>query len=322
MLYLYSAATDLARLKDDAALAELMRRKWTNIVSRKLYLTGGLGHSRHSEGFAADYDLPNDIAYCETCAAIANVFWQQRLFLASGDAAYVDVLERSLYNNVLAGVALERRPLLLCEPARRRRPAQVQPGPGRAVRVDGLPLLPGQPGAPDPARGRLLLRGARRRGVREPVCRRPGAHPPARRRAGRCGRTRATRGMAGCGSRSRPRRSDRLPCTFAFPGWARGRPVPDRSLPLRRLPARSRSRCSLNGQPVPVTEEKGYAVLRRAWRPGDRIELNLPMPVRRVLAHEKVKDNAGPGRRRARAAGLLRGRRRPRRAGAEPGSAG
>ena len=107
MLYLYSAATDLARLKGDAALAELMRRKWTNVVSRKLYLTGGLGHSQHGEGFAKDYDLPNDIAYCETCAAIANVFWQQRLFLASGDAAYVDVLERSLYNNVLAGVALE-----------------------------------------------------------------------------------------------------------------------------------------------------------------------------------------------------------------------
>jgi DUF1680 family protein len=71
MLYLYSAAMDWAKWREDAALARLMRRKWTNIIGRKFYLTSGLGHSRHGEGFAQDDDLPNDLAYCETCTAIA-----------------------------------------------------------------------------------------------------------------------------------------------------------------------------------------------------------------------------------------------------------
>ena len=106
MLYLYCAAVDVAVLTGDGALLDRMVRKWEDAIGRKLYITGGLGHSGYSEGFGPAWDLPNSLAYCETCASIANALWNHRLFLARGDAAFLDVLERSLYNNIAAGVGL------------------------------------------------------------------------------------------------------------------------------------------------------------------------------------------------------------------------
>ncbi|MGO9201513.1 MAG: glycoside hydrolase family 127 protein [Limisphaerales bacterium] len=291
MLYLYSAATDLARLKGDAALAELMSRKWTNIVGRKLYVTGGLGHSGHSEGFAPDYDLPNDIAYCETCAAIANVFWQHRLFLAHGDAAYMDVLERSLYNNVLAGVALEGDRFFYVNPLAtdgRRKFNQGLPGrfawtgcpccPVNLVRL--IPRLGGFFYAAQgddvfvnlfaAGRARIRLQGG------ELALRQATGYPWD-------GRVRIQIAAA-------PERP--LTLRIRVPGWAKGHPLPTDLYRYAEVVAPPVT-ILLNGQLTPVIEEKGYAVLHRAWRPGDAVELNLPMPVRRVLARGDVKDNAG-----------------------------
>ena len=107
VMYLYSGAMDVAMLKDDAALLDLLKRKWERMVSRKMYVTGGVGHRKHHEGFPADYDLPVDEqVYCETCSAIANVFWSYRLFRATGEARYMDLFERVLYNNLAAGSGL------------------------------------------------------------------------------------------------------------------------------------------------------------------------------------------------------------------------
>lgn len=291
MLYLYSAATDVARLKGDAALTDLMLRKWTNIVSRKLYLTGGLGHSQHGEGFARDYDLPNDIAYCETCAAIANVFWQQRLFLASGDSAYVDVLERSLYNNVVAGVALEGNRFFYVNPLTADGRRQFNQGLNTRFAWTGCPCCPvnlvrliprvgdyfyaaqgdevfvnlfaaGQARIPTP-NGVLALR----QDTRYPWD----------------GRVRIEILAAP---------EEPVTLHLRIPGWAKGRPLPS-DLYRYADPGAEPVTLSLNRQPAPATEMKGYAVLRRVWHPGDCIELNLPMPVRRVLANEKVKDDAG-----------------------------
>ena len=84
-----------------------LNRVWDDVAERNMYITGGIGSSRTNEGFTEDYDLPNKTAYCETCASIGMVFWNNRMNLLSGDAKYADVLERSLYNGVLAGVSLE-----------------------------------------------------------------------------------------------------------------------------------------------------------------------------------------------------------------------
>ena len=105
-MYLYSAMADLAGETGDAGLLEAGLALWDHLCTRNLYLTGGIGPSRSNEGFTRDYDLPNESAYAETCAAIGLVFWNQRLLQLEGDGRYADTLERALYNGVLSGVSL------------------------------------------------------------------------------------------------------------------------------------------------------------------------------------------------------------------------
>jgi len=105
-MYLYSAMTDLAGELGDASLKGALHRLWDDLTLRKMYLTGGIGPSAHNEGFTTPYDLPNLTAYAESCAAIGLVFWCHRLANLEGDARYIDVLERALYNNVMSSVSL------------------------------------------------------------------------------------------------------------------------------------------------------------------------------------------------------------------------
>ncbi|MFD1904211.1 beta-L-arabinofuranosidase domain-containing protein [Paenibacillus rhizoplanae] len=105
-MYLYTAMTDIVHASGDSAYAEALHRVWTHTVERNMYITGGIGPSRHNEGFTSDYDLPNETAYCETCAAIAMVFWNHRMNLTFGDGKYADVVEREMYNGVLSGISL------------------------------------------------------------------------------------------------------------------------------------------------------------------------------------------------------------------------
>jgi hypothetical protein len=105
-MYLYCGMSDVAALKHDTAYISALNRLWDDVVLRNMYVTGGIGSSRHNEGFTEDYDLPNLDAYCETCASVGMVYWNQRMNQFTGDSKYVDVLERSMYNGALAGVSL------------------------------------------------------------------------------------------------------------------------------------------------------------------------------------------------------------------------
>jgi DUF1680 family protein len=104
--YMYSGMADVAALTEDEAYRKALETLWNNVVSKKMYLTGGIGSQSGGESFGEDYELPNASAYCETCAAIAHAFWNHRMFLLSGDAKYLDVLERVLYNGIISGIAL------------------------------------------------------------------------------------------------------------------------------------------------------------------------------------------------------------------------
>lgn len=106
-MYLYSAVADLAHEKGDAALLETCDRLWDNLIYRRMYLTGGIGPSRHNEGFTEDYDLPDETAYAETCATIGLVLWNERLLQFDGQRRFADVMERGLYNGFLSGVSLD-----------------------------------------------------------------------------------------------------------------------------------------------------------------------------------------------------------------------
>jgi DUF1680 family protein len=105
-MYLYTGAADVGSLTGDLAYMSAMKSVWEDVVQRNMYLTGGIGSSGNNEGFTHDYDLPNQSAYCETCASVGMVFWNQRMAQLSGDGRYVDVLEKSLYNAALDGLSL------------------------------------------------------------------------------------------------------------------------------------------------------------------------------------------------------------------------
>ena len=105
-MYLYCGMADVAALKNDTGYIPAMDRLWDDVVHRNMYITGGIGSSRDNEGFTEDYDLPNLDAYCETCASVGMVLWNQRMNQLTGDSKYIDVLERSLYNGALAGISL------------------------------------------------------------------------------------------------------------------------------------------------------------------------------------------------------------------------
>jgi uncharacterized protein len=106
-MYMYTGMADVAAAMDVPSYVEALERVWESVVHRNMYITGGIGSSRSNEGFTEDYDLPNKTAYCETCASIGMVFWNNRMNLLSGESKYADILERSLYNGVLSGVSLE-----------------------------------------------------------------------------------------------------------------------------------------------------------------------------------------------------------------------
>ncbi len=105
-MYMYTGAADVAAQTGDIAYMHAMKTVWEDVVHRNMYITGGIGSAGSNEGFSNDYDLPNEQAYCETCASVGMVFWNQRMTALTGDAMYMDVLERSLYNGALDGLSL------------------------------------------------------------------------------------------------------------------------------------------------------------------------------------------------------------------------
>ena len=105
--YMYTGMADVAALTGSMEYIKAIDAIWQDVVGTKLYVTGGIGASGGNEGFSGKYELPNLTAYCETCASFANIFWNHRMFLMQGDAKYIDVLERTLYNAALSGISMK-----------------------------------------------------------------------------------------------------------------------------------------------------------------------------------------------------------------------
>jgi DUF1680 family protein len=289
--YLYAAMADVAALTGDERYVRAIDRIWENVVSSKLYLTGGIGARRQGEAFGADYELPNRTAYAETCAAIGNALWNHRLFLLHGEAGYLDLLERILYNGFLAGVSMSGDAFFYTNPLESDGDYPFNEGgatrspwfacsccPSNVVRF--LPSLPGYIYArrDDALYVNLYVagRGLIRMGETAVQVRQETRYPWD-------GRIQIT---------LEPERAAEFALCLRVPGWARNRPVPGdlyRYLPTAQPPVT----LLVNRQPLSLDLESAFARIRRTWRSGDLVELTLPMPVRRVVCHEKVAENAG-----------------------------
>lgn len=282
--YLYTGMADVAALTGSMEYIKAIDAIWKDVVGTKLYVTGGIGAAGGHEGFGGPYELPNLTAYCETCASIANIYWNHRMFLMHGDAKYIDVLERTLYNAALSGISMkgdrffypnplestgghERSPWFGCACCPSNVARFIPSVPGYAYAHKGneayVNLFIGGDSTMDTASNRVRLSQE--------------TEYPWK------GAVRIT---------VEPERSETFAIHVRIPGWARNEPVPS---DLYRFADDVRDKASIkvNGKSISAAVERGFARIERRWARGDTIELNLPMPVRPVLAHAEVKADRG-----------------------------
>jgi len=282
--YLYSGMAGVAALSSDTDYIKALDRIWWDVVSKKLYITGGIGARGEGESFGEDYRLPNESAYCETCAAIANALWNHRMFLLHGDGKYIDVLERVIYNGFLSGISIEGDKFFYKNPLASNGKRQRSPWFGCACcPTNVVRFVPSSGGYVYAVSGDVLYvslfiagSGTFKLANNKVILRQQTRYPWD-------GEIRVS---------VEPEGSAEFAIYVRIPGWARNQPVPS---DLYRYMNESEEHATLkvNGQAVALDMDKGFARIRREWKKGDLIELNLPMPLRRVLCNEKVKENVG-----------------------------
>jgi DUF1680 family protein len=286
--YMYSGMADVAALTGDAAYVNALDKIWENVAGRKLHITGGIGARGAGEAFGADYELPNLTAYNETCAAVGNDYWNHRLFLLHADAKYIDVMERTLYNGLISGVSLDGTTFFYQNPLE----ATGFAGKDQRSPWFGVACCPGNitrfmasvPGYIYAQRGDALwvnLYVASNAEIKLDNGRTVKLMQQTRYPWDGVVKMTVNPDVAGP-----------LTIHVRIPGWARNEPV---ASDLYRFAAESVDAAVLrvNGKKVPIQTEKGYATLTRNWEQGDVIELNLPMPIRRVVANDHVAADRG-----------------------------
>ncbi|SEF69393.1 glycoside hydrolase family 127 protein [Parabacteroides chinchillae] len=266
-MYLYCGMADVAALKKDTGYIKALDRLWDDVVLRNMYITGGIGSSRHNEGFTEDYDLPNLDAYCETCASVGMVYWNQRMNQFTGDSKYIDVLERSMYNGALAGISLAGDRFFYVNPLESKGehhrqawygcaccPSQISrflPSIGNYIygtsdKAIWVNLYMGNTTEVPTDKGNIVLKQET-------------SYPWS-------GQVQLTV------STSSPLKKE---IRMRIPGWCKQYTL------------------AVNGKQVSPAIEKGYAVLDNEWKSGDIITLDMAMPVEMVEADSRVKENIG-----------------------------
>lgn len=267
--YLYSGMADVSTEFGDDSLKPALEALWAHLTEKNLYVTGGFGPSAHNEGLTFDYDLPNETAYAETCAAVALVFWANRMLGLGPDRRYGDVMERALYNGALVGLSLDGTRFFYDNPLESRgshhrwtwhRCPCCPPNIARLVASVGTYAY-GE--AEDEIAVHLYCESvAELETAGAKICIRQETRYPFE------GRVVLT---------IEPDREVEWTLSLRCPGWS------------------PKVAAAMNGAPVDVAahEHAGYLRLRRRWRAGDRVELDIAMPVERLRAHPRIGADQG-----------------------------
>jgi DUF1680 family protein len=295
--YFYSGVADVAALTGDASYVTAIDRLWQNVVGKKLHLTGGIGARPDGEAFGPDYELPNATAYLETCAAIANALWNERMFLLHGDGQYLDVLERVIYNGFLSGVSLSGDRFFYPNPLESDGKTKFNMGECERAPwfgcsccpVNDVRFIPEIAGFIYATRGRelfvnLFIGGSARLNLEGlPLELKQTSRYPWDGRIG----LKLTRVGDKAAAAARE-----FTINVRIPGWIRNQPVPS-DLYHYADKVEPKVTLAVNGKRVEVAVENGFARLTRRWQSGDNISLNLDMPVRRVTANPAVAADRG-----------------------------
>lgn len=275
--YLYSGVADVAALTGDKAYFEALKRIWENMSSKKLFITGGIGSRPQGEGFGPNYELFNHTAYCETCAAIANVYWNYRMFLATGESKYIDVCERALYNNVLSGVSLSGDKFFYDN-------VLESDGEHERQKWFGCACCPGNitrfvasvPGYMYAQKGRDIY---------------VNLYAQGKAKIGKVELEQTTNYPWDGNIRIKVAKgSGKFAIKLRIPSWLKTSPT-NNTLYMYNDAAPAFA-ITVNGKQV-AAETADYATISRNWKKGDVIEISFPMNVRRIVANDNAEDDRG-----------------------------
>lgn len=287
--YLYAAMADVSALTGDMRYARAANRIWHDIVDTKMHIFGGLGATHGIEGFGPAYDLPNRDTYNETCAAMANVLFNFRMYLLHTDAKYLDVAEVALLNNALAGISLKGDTFFYVNVLESDGSRKFNHGSAGRYPWFGCACCPS-----NLARLMPQVSGYMYAHTADEVC--LGLYGSSSTAISLPG------GKVNISQRTdypfdgrivleiEPSASQRFKLKLRIPTWARERFVPG-ALYYYLDGLKPRWTLKVNDTTVDAKVAKGFATLDRVWQPGDRVELNLPMPLRFNAAIGKVKAN-------------------------------
>ena len=280
-MYLYTGIADIASETKDKGYLRTMDAIWDDVLNKHYYITGGIGAQGSNEGFGKPYDLPNESAYCETCASVGMVFWNQRMNMLSAQAKYIDVLERTLYNAAIDGISLSGDRFFYGNPLSSDGNYERSEWFGTACCPSNIARLVSSLGSYIYSRSATdvfvnLFIGSETKinlDGQEVFIKQSGNYP--------------WKGRV-CVEVS-PKKPKQFGVYLRVPGWLRA-PVPSN---LYRYKDATESKYSvrINGKEVEAVEENGYLVLNRKWKQGDRIEFDMDMQVQRIKASEEIKQD-------------------------------
>lgn len=282
--YMYSGMADVAALTGDSAYIKAIDKIWDNIVSKKYYITGGVGARHEGESFGANYELPNESAYNETCAAIANVYLNHRLFLLHGDAKYYDVVERTLYNGVLSGDALDGGSFFYPNPLESNGNYERQTWFGCACCPSNLSrFIPSVPGYVYAVKDRDLYINLFMTNK---------ANIDIAGKKVELSQETSYPWNGDIDITVDKNRAGQFAMKIRVPGWAQGQPVPS-DLYSYADAGKGSWKIYVNGEQTDTPLQNGYATIDRNWKKGDKVEVRFDMHPRIVKANDKVDADRG-----------------------------
>ena len=288
-MYMYAAMTDIAAIQNDSLYEASVNKLWDNMVSKKMYITGGIGAKHDGEQFGSNFELPNLTAYNETCAAIGDVYWNHRLHNLYGDVKYFDVIERTLYNGLISGLSLDGTNFFY--PNALESDGNYKFNRGSCTRqswfdcsccptnlIRFVPSIPGLIYSKGKNEVYVNLYASSNANINlngeEVKVSQVTSYPWN-------GKIQVT-----------VEADTEITMKFRVPSWSRNEVLPsdlykyaDSYKPLPTL--------SINGNIIETSIEFGYFEVKRKWSPKDKIEIQFPMEVRTVIANKKVKEDLG-----------------------------
>jgi DUF1680 family protein len=288
-VYMYAGMTDIAAIYNDSAYLKAVKNIWNNLIGRKMYITGGIGAKHEQESFGGDYELPNLTAYCETCAAVGDVYWNNCLFMLTGDAKYYDIIERTLYNGLISGISLDGKSFFYVNPLEADGKFRFNQGartrqhwfdcsccPTNLMRF--IPSLPG------------LIYAVQKDALYVNLYMSNKATVSVKNKPITIEQQTAYPWQGDINIIINPEKAGKFTLNLRIPGWAQNQVLPS-DLYSYIDALKGKVIITINGREIKYRTHLGYAAITRKWSAGDEVKITLPISIRHIIANEKVKDD-------------------------------